>query len=49
MQYHSKHGDKYNMMMYEAYGGKGSDDTEKENKIIRNITKNVIIDKDNVI
>ena len=46
MQYHSKYGDKYNKMMYEAYGGKGSDDMEKENKIIRNITKNIIIDKE---
>jgi len=44
-EYHSKYGDKYNKMMYEAYGGKGDDETEKENKIIRNIVKNVTIDK----
>jgi len=46
IEYHSKYGDKYNKMMYEAYGGKGDDETDKENKIIRNIAKNVIIDKD---
>jgi hypothetical protein len=45
MEYHSKYGDKYNKMMYEAYGGKGDDDTEKENKIIKQIVKNVSIDK----
>jgi hypothetical protein len=45
MEYHSKYGDKYNKMMYEAYGGKGDDDTEKENKIIKQIAKNVSIDK----
>jgi len=45
MEYHSKYGDKYNKMMYEAYGGKGDDETEKENKIIKQIAKNVSIDK----
>ena len=49
MQYNSKYGDKYNKMMYEAYGGKGDNYTEKENKIIRNIAKNVIIDKELVL
>jgi len=29
----------------EAMGGKGDNHLEKENKIIRNISKNVIIDK----
>ena len=43
--YHSKYGDQYNKMMYEAYGGKGDDEMEKENKIIRHIAKNVTIDK----
>jgi len=46
-EYHSKYGDKYNKMMYEAYGGKGDNEIEKENKIIRNIAKNVTIDKMN--
>jgi len=45
MEYHSKYGDQYNKMMYEAYGGKGDDNTEKENKIIKQIAKNVSIDK----
>ena len=41
----SKHGDKYNKMMVEIYGGEGNNDTEKEDKIIHNISKNVIIQK----
>ena len=45
MDYHSKYGDIYNKMMYEAMGGKGEDDIEKENKIIRNISKTITIDK----
>jgi Txe/YoeB family toxin of Txe-Axe toxin-antitoxin module len=46
MQYHSKNSDKYNKMVFEACGGSGDNDIEKENKIIRNIAKNVTIDKD---
>jgi len=45
MEYNSKYGDKYNKMMYEAMGGNGNDDLEKENKIIKQISKNVIINK----
>lgn len=45
MEYNSKYGDKYNKMMYEAMGGKGDDDSEKENKIIKQISKIVMIDK----
>jgi hypothetical protein len=45
MQYHSKHSDKFNKMVVEAYGGTGNNETEKENKIIRNIVKNITIDK----
>jgi hypothetical protein len=41
----SKYGDKYNKMMIEVYGGEGNNDTEKEDKIIRNISKNVVIQK----
>ena len=41
----SKHGDKYNKMMIEVMGGKGNDDLEKENKIIHNISKNIVIEK----
>ena len=45
MEYNSKYGDQFNKMMYEAMGGKGDDDSEKENKIIKQISKNVSIDK----
>ena len=41
---HSKYSDKYNKMVVEAMGGVGNED-EKEDKIIRNISKNVVIDK----
>jgi hypothetical protein len=41
----SKHSDKYNKMMIEVYGGEGNNDIEKEDKIIRNISKNIVIDK----
>ena len=42
---HSKYSDKYNKLIIEAMGGKGDDDKEKENKIIHNIAKEVIVDK----
>jgi hypothetical protein len=45
MEYNSKYGDKYNKMMYEAMGGNGNDETEKENKIIKQISKSVTINK----
>jgi hypothetical protein len=45
IEYHSRYSDKYNKLCYEAYGGNGNNETEKENKIIKNIAKNVIIDK----
>jgi hypothetical protein len=32
-------------MIIEAMGGKGDNDMEKENKIIKNIAKEMIIDK----
>jgi len=41
----SKHSDKYNKMMIEVYGGEGNNDLEKEDKIIRNISKNIVIQK----
>jgi hypothetical protein len=37
--------DKYNKMIIEAMGGAGDNTAEKEEKIIRNIAKNVIINK----
>lgn len=42
----SEFSDKYNKMMVEVMGGAGNNDLEKEDKIIRNISKNVIVDKD---
>jgi hypothetical protein len=43
--HNSKYSDQYNKMIIEAYGGTGDNDREKENKIIHNIAKNVIINK----
>jgi hypothetical protein len=41
----SKISDKYDHIVIEAMGGAGDNDLEKENKIIHNISKCVIIDK----
>jgi hypothetical protein len=38
--------DKYNKLVFEAFGGKGDNDSEKEDKIIKNIAKEVTIDND---
>ena len=40
----SKYSDQYNKMVIEAMGGKGDNDIEKENKIIKNIAKEVVIE-----
>jgi len=45
----SKLSTKYDKLTLEAFGGKGDDNEGKEDKIIRNIAKNVIIDKINYI
>ena len=37
--------DQYNKLIVESMGGPGDNDSEKENKIIKNIAKNIIIDK----
>ena len=42
----SKFSDQYNKIIVESMGGSGDNDEEKEEKIIRNISKNVIIDKE---
>ena len=44
-KYHSKTSDKYNKLIIESMGGSGDNDLEKEDKIIRNIAKNVVIEK----
>ena len=41
----SKYSDQYNKLIIEAMGGSGDNDTEKEDKIIKKIAKEVIIDK----
>jgi hypothetical protein len=43
----SKYSDIYNKIVIEALGGMGDNDAEKEDKIIRNIAKEVVIDKKN--
>jgi hypothetical protein len=41
----SKYADQYSKIVIEAMGGMGNNDTEKENKIIQKIAKEVVIDK----
>ncbi len=41
----SKYSDRYNKTVVEAMGGAGNNEDEKEDKIIRNISKNIVIDK----
>jgi len=41
----SKFSDKYNKMMVEVMGGAGDNEWEKEDKIIHNISRNVMVDK----
>jgi hypothetical protein len=45
IKYHSKYSDQYNKLIVESMGGSGNNDVEKEDKIIRNIVKNVVVDK----
>ena len=42
---YSKVSDKYNKLIIESMGGSGDNDAEKEDKIIRNIAKNIVVDK----
>ena len=44
-EYDSKKNSQYNKIVYEAMGGKGDNDYEKDTKIIKKIAKNVVIDK----
>jgi hypothetical protein len=41
----SRFSDKYNKMMVEVMGGAGNNDLEKEDKIIHNISKKIVVDK----
>jgi hypothetical protein len=45
-KYHSKYSDQYNKIIVESMGGSGDNDFEKEEKIIKNVLKEVTIDKD---
>jgi len=42
----SKISDQYNKILIETMGGKGDNDYEKESKIIKNLSKEVILEKD---
>jgi hypothetical protein len=44
-KYHSKISDKYNKIVVESMGGSGDNDYEKEEKIIKNISKEVFVEK----
>ena len=43
--YHSKNSDKYSKIIVESMGGSGDNDYEKEEKIIKNIAKNILVEK----
>ena len=45
----SKYSDKYDKLIVEAFGGKGDNDDAKEDKIIKNILKEIKIEKDNTV
>jgi hypothetical protein len=45
VKYDSKKSDQYNHLIIEAMGGQGNNDVEKENQIIKNIAKEITIDK----
>ena len=45
LKYHSKFSDQYNKIVYESMGGKGDNDFEKNEKIIKNVLKQVVVDK----
>jgi hypothetical protein len=47
-KYHSKFSDQYNKIIVESMGGSGDNDFEKEEKIIKNISKQVFIEKEPV-
>ena len=45
LTYHSKYSEQYNKIIYESMGGKGDNDYEKNEKIIKNVLKEVVVDK----
>jgi hypothetical protein len=44
--YYSKTSDIYSKIIVESMGGSGDNDYEKEEKIIKNIAKNIVVDKE---
>jgi hypothetical protein len=44
-EYHSKYSTQYHKLIIESFGGSGDNDVEKEDKIIRNISKTIVVDK----
>ena len=44
-KYHSKFSDQYNKLIVESMGGAGDNEMEKEEKIIKKISKEVVVDK----
>jgi hypothetical protein len=42
----SKYSDQYNKIMVESFGGAGDDDSKKEDKIIRNLSKTIVIERE---
>jgi len=45
MEYHSKYSTQYHKLIIESFGGSGDNDVEKEDKIISNISKNIVVEK----
>ena len=45
LNYKSKYNDQYNTIIYESMGGKGDDDDIKNEKIIKNVLKEVVVNK----
>ena len=45
----SKYSEKYDKLIVEAFGGKGDNDDAKEDKIIKNILKEIKIEKDSTV
>jgi len=48
-KYHSTTSDKYNKIIVESMGGPGDNDFEKEEKIIKNISKQVFVEKEETL
>ena len=42
----SKYSDQYNQIMVESFGGAGDDDSKKEDKIIKNLSKTIVIERE---